>query len=82
MNTYNWDYRRASFVFYESFYNSISHLDNTKDILDAYESIVRYWLYLEEPWEDVSQTVKAIFEVCKPLIDRSIQRFYERMRDY
>lgn len=63
---------RESIVFYKSFYEAIKELDE-KDRLSAFEAIIEYGLYGEEPEE--SGIVKAIFALVRPQIDANNKRY-------
>lgn len=64
---------RKSFVFYRSFYDSISKLDE-ETRLKCYEAIIAYGLNGTEPDSD-SVIVNAIVELIKPLIDINNKRY-------
>ena len=60
-----------SFVFYSSFYEALSELDDA-DRLAAYDAICRYSLTGEEP--ETAGIVRAIFLLVKPVIDANTER--------
>ena len=64
---------RDSIVFYRSFYEAISNLED-KDRLEAYEAIIGYGLTGEEI--ECSGIARALFLMAKPQIDAN-QRRYE-----
>lgn len=60
-----------SFVFYASFYEALSELDDA-DRLAAYDAICRYSLTGEEP--ETSGIVRAVFLLMRPVIDANNER--------
>lgn len=65
--------KRNSFIFYDSFYNAISKIDNYKLKLEAYNMIFDYAFNKKEP-ESNNAIIKMIFNLVKPLIDYSDKR--------
>ncbi len=63
---------RDSMVFYRSFAEAISELDE-EDQLVAFWAIVNYGLYAEEP--EGKGAAKAVFRMAKPQIDVNIKRY-------
>ena len=61
------------FVFFQSYYESISCLKTNKAKLLLFESICKYALYGEEP-EQLPAEVKGVFISVRPNIDSSIKR--------
>lgn len=63
---------RDGFVFYRSFYNAISDLDND-DKLQIYDAIAQYALDKVEP--PLSGFVKTIFKLIKPQLDANWKKY-------
>lgn len=61
------------FVFFSSYYESISCLKTNKAKLLLFESICKYALYGEEP-EQLPPEIKGKFVLMKPNIDSSVRR--------
>lgn len=63
---------RKQFTFYESFASSIQRIRKASDRCTAYDAIVRYALYEEEPNLDMMPDSAAIvFDLIKPTLDSS-----------
>jgi len=60
--------KRRQFTFYESFYRAISLIRKKSDRCDAYEALVRYALYAEEP-ERLTNDAAIAFEIARPVLD-------------
>lgn len=63
---------RESFVFYISYYEAISELDE-KTQIQLFKAICKYALYGELP--ELSGVEKAIFALIKPTVDANEQRY-------
>ena len=59
--------KRTQFTFYDSFYEAISHLPKYKQ-LAAYENLIRYALYEEEP-KNLEGILAVAFTIQKPFLD-------------
>ena len=67
---------RESFVFYRSFYEAISEIEDKALRMDCFDAIITYALYGIEP--DASQTsawVQMVFKLVKPQIDANNRKF-------
>ena len=63
---------RSQFTFYDSFYRAVSRIRKKADKADAYDAIVAYALYGQEPDLDKLPDAAAIaFEVIRPNLDAS-----------
>lgn len=66
------EYPAESFVFYRSFFEAISEMDD-KCKLETYNALCEYALYGKEP--NLSNAIeRAVFAVCKPNIDSNTSR--------
>lgn len=61
------------FVFYRSYNNAIQRIQKPTLKLQAYEIIINYGLYGDEPQTD-NDTLLAMFELIKPIIDNNNKR--------
>jgi len=77
MTTTNKDQSIKSFIFYRSFYKAIETL-SSKNRLIAYDAIIRYAFYGEEP-TDLQPRVFAIFTMAMPQIDANRKKFLKRI---
>ena len=59
---------RDSIVFYESWYRAINALP-AKEKLKAYEAVLRYALYDEEP--EIQTAAAAVYIMAKPIVDKN-----------
>ena len=59
--------KRTQFTFYDSFYNSINLLPQYKQ-LEAYNNLIRYALYQEEP-KNLEGILAVAFTIQKPFLD-------------
>ena len=59
---------RKQFTFYESFYNSIRLIRKKADRCDAYEAIIRYALWEEEP-DHIPENAAIAFELVRPVLE-------------
>ena len=59
--------KRTQFTFYDSFYNSINLLPQYKQ-LEAYNNLIRYALYQEEP-KNLEGLLGAVFVMQRPTLD-------------
>lgn len=59
--------QRTQFTFYDSFYKAINHLPKYKR-LAAYENLIRYALYEEEP-KNLEGILAVAFAIQKPVLD-------------
>lgn len=63
---------RKQFTFYESFASSISRIRKASDRCIAYDAIVRYALYEEEPdLDQMPDSAAIVFDLIKPTLDSS-----------
>ena len=63
---------RKQFTFYESFASSIQRIRKAADRCTAYDAIVRYALYEEEPdLEHMPDAAAIVFDLIKPTLDSS-----------
>lgn len=61
---------RKQFTFYSSFYDGISRIKNKAARCDAYEAVIRYALFGEEPALDkVPDAAAMAFMITKPILD-------------
>lgn len=60
--------KRKQFTFYESFFHAISLIRKKADRCDAYEAIIRYALYAEEP-DYIPNDAAIAFEIARPVLD-------------
>ena len=66
---------RDRFTFYESFYNSIVHLQTNKEKLQAYDALCGYaFRGIEPDLHDLKPGAAAVFLVGKPIIDMAEKR--------
>lgn len=66
---------RDRFTFYESFFNTIDHLQTNKEKLQAYESLCRYaFRGIEPDVHDLKPGAAAVFLIAKPIIDMAEKR--------
>lgn len=61
------------FTFFESYYMAVKELDNAIKA-EYYDVLFEYALYSNEPGEDASPIVKALFIAIKPNLDKSKAR--------
>lgn len=59
---------RKQFTFYNSFYQAIRLIKRKSDRCDAYEALIRYALYAEEP-EDLPGDAAIALELARPVLD-------------
>lgn len=69
--------KRDSFIFYRSFYEAISEL-NDEDQLKIYKAIAEYSLNFN--CDDLSGIPKTIFILIKPQLDANNKRFVNGMQ--
>lgn len=63
---------RSQFTFYESFYKALARIRKGADRATAYDIIVRYALYGEEPdLDSLPDTVAIAFELVLPMLEAS-----------
>lgn len=60
---------RTQFTFYESFYKALARIRKGADRAKAYDAIARYALYGEEPEGTLPDSVGAVFESVRPILD-------------
>ena len=63
--------KRTQFTFYDSFYNGIHLLPKYQQLV-AYNNLIRYALFQEEP-KNLEGLLRAIFVMQKPTLD-SVRR--------
>ena len=61
---------RKQFTFYESFAKAIKMIRSASDRCKAYEAIINYALYHQEP-DSLPDHVSIIFELIRPTLDTS-----------
>ena len=67
--------KRDSFVFYRSFFDAISEMDD-KERLFMYEAIIAYALDGKEPKLSGLGLYKVIWTFVKPLLDANWKRYF------
>ena len=65
---------RESFVFYRSFHEAISEIEDKALRMDCFNAIVKYGLYGIEP-EDDNPMVQMVFKLVKPQLDANNKRY-------
>ena len=72
---------REFFVFYRSFYESISQLRTPKERYQAYQLICMYGLYHTHPDLDTVKNAPAmLFGMIKPMLDKDYVRAVKRAK--
>ena len=59
---------RKQFTFYDSFYRACSLIRRKTDRCDAYEALVRFALFGEEP-KHLSNEAAIAFAIARPVLD-------------
>ena len=65
---------RDGFVFYRSFMAWVETLSSPEEKLKAYQYILTYWLYWDEP-EEKSWPAYWMFIMAKPQIDANNKKY-------
>jgi hypothetical protein len=63
---------RSQFTFYDSFYRAVSHISDPVERCLAYEAIISYALYAQEPnMSALPTSVAIVFDAARPNLDTS-----------
>lgn len=65
---------RDSFIFYRSFYEAISEIEDKALKMDCFDAIVKYGLYGVEP-DGTSNIVQMVFKLVRPQLDANNRKF-------